>query len=211
MDVNPSDGLDLTPRTGPGSGDGPDTATRRGRRGMMGLRRWVGVAVLVGVVGVGGAVVAQALNDATLFFRNADEAVDQRDELGTSRFRLQGLVVPGSVEAYPGGVEFDVAFNGVVVPVEHSGDPVELFDDDIPVVLEGRWSGTNANAVFLSDRMLVKHDENYVADNSDRVTDAGDGSGKDPAYGPGYAPGDGSGDGSDYGSGDPSPPSAAGT
>jgi cytochrome c-type biogenesis protein CcmE len=186
MDVSSSDGLDLTPRTG--SGDGSGGAHAFGDRAggaAAGLRRWGGGAVLVVVMAVGAVVVVRALDDASLFFRNADEAVDQRPDLGTSRFRLQGLVVPGSVESYPGGVAFDVGFNGVVVPVEHSGDPVELFDDGIPVVLEGRWSGTNANAVYLSDRMLVKHDENYVADNGTRVSDAGDGSGDNPGYGSG--------------------------
>lgn len=168
MAVNePGAPLDLTPRS-----DGAVPARSRRR---WGARRWVGVAVLVVVVAVGGLAVVRALDDATLFFRNADEAVSQRDELGTSRFRLQGLVVPGSVEAYPGGVAFAVAYNGVEVPVEHTGDPVELFDDGIPVVLEGSWSGTSAGAVYVSDRMLVKHDENYVAENSVRIDEAGDG------------------------------------
>jgi cytochrome c-type biogenesis protein CcmE len=85
------------------------------------------------------------------------------------------VVEPGTVQTYPGGVAFDIVFNGVTVPVEHTGDPAELFDDGIPVVLEGAWSGTGPGAVFLSDRMLVKHDENYVADNSGRIDDAGDG------------------------------------
>jgi cytochrome c-type biogenesis protein CcmE len=160
-----TEGLDLTPRTS------ADQAVRRRR----GPGRWIGIAVLVVVVGFASLAVVRALDDATLFFRNADEAVAQRDELGTSRFRLQGLVVPGSVGDYPGGVEFIVGFNGVDVTVEHSGDPVELFGDGIPVVLEGRWSGTGTDAVFLSDRMLVKHDENYTADNGERLDDAGDG------------------------------------
>jgi len=159
--------LDLSPRADAGS----STPTRR----RWSARRWAGAAVLVAVVAIGGFVVVRALDNATLFFRNADEAVAQRDDLGGSRFRLQGLVVPGSVEAYPGGVAFAVAYNGVEVPVEHTGDPVDLFDDGIPVVLEGSWSGTGAGAVFVSDRMLVKHDENYVADNGDRITEAGDG------------------------------------
>lgn len=166
MAVNDPAGLDLTPRPG-------DDATPPRRR--WGARRLLGVLALVVVVGVGGIVVARALDNATLFFRNADEAVAQRGELGTSRFRLQGLVVPGSVESYPGGVAFTIAYNGVEVPVEHTGDPAELFDDGIPVVLEGSWSGTGEGAVYVSDRMLVKHDENYVAENPGRMDAAGDG------------------------------------
>jgi cytochrome c-type biogenesis protein CcmE len=184
MDVNPpnsggsasdGDALNLSPRLSSGEGPAGDAPTRLRRSG--GARRWAGVAVLVLVVAAGAAVVARSLDDATLYFRNADEAVAQQADLVDARFRLQGLVEPGSVEAYPGGVSFKVAYNGVVVDVEHTGDPAELFDDGIPVVLEGRWSGAGAGAVFVSDRMLVKHDENYVDANKVRLDDASDGAG----------------------------------
>ena len=177
-----SDELDLSPRTGPDPGAGP-AGTRPG-----GARRWAGIAVVVGVLAVGAFAVSQALGDATLFFRNADEAVAQRDDLAGERFRLQGLVVPGTIEAYPSGVAFEVTYNGVAVPVEHTGDPEELFQEDVPVVLEGQWSGTSADAVFLSDRMLVRHDENYDAENPERISDADTG-------------GDAGGDGGDEGGG----------
>lgn len=170
MDVNGSDDLDLTPRT---SGDAAGAAA--GRAGSRGGRRWIGVVVLVVVLAIGGFAVASALGDASLYFHNVDEAVDQRDELGTSRFNIQGIVEPGTVEDVPGGVSFRISFNGVEAEVDHTGDPVELFDDDIPVVLEGHWSGTGDDAVFLSDRMLVKHDENYEAENTERLDDAEDG------------------------------------
>ncbi len=153
------DGLDLTPRTAPPVGGG---STDRGRR----------VAVL-GVLGV--LVVAlvfmayQGLNNATVFFRNADEAVAQRAELGDKRFRLQGTVVEGTVQADGTYVRFDVIYNGVEVPVRHLGDPPELFQPNIPVVLEGHWSQTDE--WFESDRILVKHSANYEAKNPDRVKD----------------------------------------
>ena len=40
------------------------------------------------------------------------------------------------------GVTFTVKFNGVEVPVHHEGDPPELFEPGIPVVLEGRWASS---------------------------------------------------------------------
>ena len=49
----------------------------------------------------------------------------------------------------------------------HEGDPPELFQPGIPVVLEGRWSGDH----FASDRIMVKHSEQYKAGNPDRVKD----------------------------------------
>ena len=38
-------------------------------------------------------VAYQALTSASLYFYNADEAVEQKDDLGDKRFRLQGSVV----------------------------------------------------------------------------------------------------------------------
>ena len=141
-DVTVEEG-EATPRT-------PRTRRRRTRR------RWVPLAVLAVVVVGLGTLVYKGLDDATLYFRNADEAVAQRDELGTKRFRLQGTVV-GEPEVDGADVRFDVAYNGVEVAVAHTGTPPDMFRPGIPVVVEGRWSGD----VFASDRILIKHDESY--------------------------------------------------
>ena len=99
---------------------------------------------------------------------NTDEAVEQRADLGDDRFRMQGTVVDGSVEESDGGVRFQVVFDEVVAEVNHRGDPPELFQPDIPVVLEGQWDGET----FASDRILVRHSSEYEADNGDRIDEA---------------------------------------
>lgn len=142
-------GLDLTPR--------PDGTGARPRRA--GGRRWGAIAVLVvlGVVLVG--IVVQA-RGAALFYKNADEAVAQRDELGSTRFRLQGVVEGDPVRGE--GDEpttFTVAYNGVEVKVVHTGSEPALFKAGLPVVVEGRWN--DAGTAFDSDRLLVKHTEDY--------------------------------------------------
>jgi cytochrome c-type biogenesis protein CcmE len=147
--------LDLTPRTEPA----------RRRRGLP------AVAVLVAVVLALGFIAIKALGDASLFFLNADEAVAQRADLGDDRFRLQGTVVEDSVDETDDGVTFQVEFNDVTVDVVHRGDPPELFQPNIPVVLEGNWDGE----VFASDRILVKHSSEYEAENGDRLQDADEG------------------------------------
>lgn len=138
-----------------------------------------GVIVAVLVLAALGFVATKALSDASLFFYNADEAVAKRDELGDKRFRLQGTVQEGTIVATSDGVEFDVAFNGAVVRVHHRGDPPELFAAGEPVVLEGRWDRTVD--VFASDRMLVKHDEEYDEANKDRITEAEQGGSVTPS------------------------------
>ncbi|MDY7099620.1 MAG: cytochrome c maturation protein CcmE [Actinomycetota bacterium] len=141
---------------------------RRSRRPTS-ARAWFAIVGVAAVLVAVGFVVMRGLGDATLFFYNVDEAVAERDELGDQRFRLQGNVVDGSVQETSAGVgvEFLVEYDGVQADVRHVGNPPDLFQPDIPVVLEGRWSGE----IFSSDRILVKHSENYVAENPDRVDD----------------------------------------
>ena len=126
-------------------------------------RLWIaGVVVLAAL----GFLVFQGLGNATLYFRTADEAVAQREQLGDRRFRIEGDVVDGSVRQVGNDVSFMLTKNAVQVPVQHKGDPPELFRPGIPVVLEGRFRGDH----FSSDRIMVRHSETYVAENPERVT-----------------------------------------
>lgn len=152
--------MELTPRTSP---DAPTSSLRRRRS------PWI-YAVLAAVLVALGVVVYQGLTSASLYFYNADEAVAKQVELGDRRFRLQGTVLGDSVRPRADGVDFKVAFGDVSVDVRHVGDPPELFQPGIPVVLEGRWHDSGAR--FDSDTMRVKHSEQYQADNPSRVSDA---------------------------------------
>jgi cytochrome c-type biogenesis protein CcmE len=154
--------VELSPRTAPDAG----AATPRRRRSP-----WAYGALVFVLVGIG-VVAYQALSSASLYYYNADEAVEQREELGDRRFQVQGLV-RDDVETTADGVTFTITFNGVDVPVSHQGDPPELFKPGIPVVLEGRWAPDGE--VFTSDRILVKHTPQYEAENGDRLDDAEDG------------------------------------
>lgn len=148
-----SEELDLSPR--------PTAPPRPPRR-----RPWATVVAVV-LLGAAAFIVYQGLSNATLYFRNADAAVAQREELGDRRFRLQGTVVEGSVDERDGMVAFAVEHSGVNVAVRHAGDPPELFQPGLPVVLEGHWAP--GGDWFESDRMLVKHSSEYKAENPDRV------------------------------------------
>ena len=148
--------MELTPRS-------VETASPRTRR-----RPWAYLALAAIVVALG-LVVFNGLSNATVYFRNADAAVADREDLGTKRFRLQGTVVEDSVVERGTTVEFQVEFAGTTVDVVHTGDPPELFRPGIPVVLEGHWSATTD--AFESDRILVKHTPDYEAENPDRVED----------------------------------------
>ncbi len=166
---------DLSPRH-PLEASGDRAAVRR----QMGRRRKavIGAFVLLLLI-AGGAATIAGLRNATLFFRNADEAIAERVELGDRRFRLQGRVVPASVAVDGGVTTFEVIHNCASVAVRHSVDPPDLFDSPwIPVVLEGRWVPGEVVTVagrdthfFSSDNMLVKHTNEYAAANADRIGD----------------------------------------
>ena len=125
-------------------------------------RAWIAFALIVGALGF---LVFRGLGDATVYFLTADEAVEQRDALGERRFRVEGRVVAGSIRQTQNGVAFRIREGGATVDVTHRGDPPELFQPGIPVVLEGRWDDRR----FASDRILVRHTEEYRAENPDRV------------------------------------------
>lgn len=160
--------MELTPRTGPDSAAGDGTAGRARRSRRLSLPALV---LLVAVIGIGGFVLIQALGNATTFYRNADEAVSQRDSLGTKRFRLQGTVVPGTVVQTGDGVSFEISYNGVPILINHVGDPPEMFKENQAVLLEGHFVEGGSNT-YDSDLMIVKHSEVYKEKQSERLKDA---------------------------------------
>ena len=92
-----------------------------------------------------------------VYFRTTSEAVRDRSEQGSNRFRLMGAVVTGSQQPTNDGVAFEVTDGVERVRVVHHGSPPELFKDGVPVVCEGRWKG----GVFDSDRIMIKHGSDY--------------------------------------------------
>jgi cytochrome c-type biogenesis protein CcmE len=118
-----------------------------------------------------GFLAYKGLGEATTFFRNADEAVAERDSLGDRRFRLQGTVVPGTVDTDGTAVRFEVEYDCVTVPVRHEGSRPPLFKEGLPVVVVGAFvDGTEKD--FASDQIIVSHTNEYKEDEADRLEEA---------------------------------------
>jgi cytochrome c-type biogenesis protein CcmE len=66
-----------------------------------------------------------------------------------------------------------VTFNGVEVPVQHYGDPPEMFKANEAVLLEGHF--VDGADTYRSDLMIVKHSEVYESENEDRLQEADEG------------------------------------
>ena len=76
--------------------------------------------------------------------------------------RLGGMVVPGSVDwdRDKAHVSFRVTDGTTEVAVDVDGNPPQMFKEGIGVVVEGRLGG---DGVFASDRVMVKHSNEYQA------------------------------------------------
>jgi cytochrome c-type biogenesis protein CcmE len=163
-------------------------APQEPRAGRRRSRRWLPALIAVGVV-VAVVVLVWNLLTGALFFYNADEAVAERAELGDDRFTLQGTPVGCSITSGSQGDEvvtaFTVAAGGVMVDVVHRGEPAELFEGGTPVVLDGNWVEGQPGVTgfepladdgwyYSSDRMRVKHDNDYINDDEydDRVAES---------------------------------------
>jgi cytochrome c-type biogenesis protein CcmE len=106
-------------------------------------------------------VLAVVLSNNVVYFRTVSEAVHNRADEGTSRFRLAGGVVDGSVHETAHGLRFEVTDGKNIVTVHHTGDPPDLFKEGAPVVCEGHWASLSKRAPFDSDRILIKHGAAY--------------------------------------------------
>ena len=147
---------DLTPR--------PTETPRRSKR------RVLPMVVLTLAVVAGGVVITQALSTAVDYYCNVDEVgVRSGCDMGR-RLRIQGTVGEGSVVVTTGATLFDIEFNGSSLQVEYAGEPGGIFKECLPVVVHGVFN--EPSGMFLGDRVEVKHTEDYVAVNDDRLQEA---------------------------------------
>ncbi len=141
--------LDLTPSE-------PHKSPLRSKRNLL-----IGLAFAVVAVAIG----AQAISSARVFFLNVDEAVAQRAEFEGEVIRMQGIVLTEPSENST-DFRFALGFNGEQTLVDHIGvEPTELFSCGQSVVVEGEWVGNE----FQSSQVLVKHSEEYLVENAERV------------------------------------------
>lgn len=104
------------------------------------------------------------------YYETVDYALAHRGQLGTSSFRLEGVVVRGSIRASATGATFSISGADCrEVQVVNVSSPPGLFQPGIPVVVVGQFSSATS-ATFDSNQILVKHSATYIAAHPGRVT-----------------------------------------
>lgn len=110
------------------------------------------------VLAVAAGLVLYGLRSSIVFFSTPSMAAEQHIAPG-KRFRLGGLVQPGSLKCGDKTVSFEVADGSAKLPVSFSGSLPDLFREGQGVVAEG---ALDRSGVFKADTVLAKHDETYM-------------------------------------------------
>jgi cytochrome c-type biogenesis protein CcmE len=122
-------------------------------------RRIIIIGGSLAMLTIAAALVLNGLRDSIVFF-STPSMVAEKPVAAGKRFRLGGLVQPGSLHRGDNlAVTFEVADGDAKLPVAYKGILPDLFREGQGVVTEGALDGSG---VFRADTVLAKHDENYM-------------------------------------------------
>jgi cytochrome c-type biogenesis protein CcmE len=121
-------------------------------------RRLTMIGCALAVLAVAAGLVLYGFRSSIVFFSTPSMAAEQHIAPG-QRFRLGGLVQPGSLVCGDKSVTFDVGDNTSRLRVAYAGILPDLFREGQGVVAEG---ALDSSGVFRADTVLAKHDETYM-------------------------------------------------
>ena len=121
------------------------------------------LALVVGIlagVSVAALLAMRAFEDNVMFFFDPSQVATGEAPVD-KRFRLGGMVRPGTVQRTPGSLEMSFIVTDFKrdVPVRYEGVVPDLFRENQGVVAHGRLG---KDGTIVADEILAKHDENYM-------------------------------------------------
>ena len=115
------------------------------------------------------ALLSQGLLHSLNYFDTVDQVFASRAKIGTTAIRLEGVVKPHTITRTSNGASFWMTGTGThEVYVISRGTPPQLFQADVPVVVEGHFT-TSHSTTFDGTQILVKHTATYIAQHPRRV------------------------------------------
>jgi cytochrome c-type biogenesis protein CcmE len=124
-------------------------------------QRMLAVGLAVAGVAIAAGLTLRAFDENMMFFVEISDVI--AGEYPSERnFRIGGLVVDGSVKREEGSLDlhFRVTDMRCELDVSYTGVLPDLFREGQGVVAHGRMGD---EGVFIADKILAKHDENYMA------------------------------------------------
>jgi cytochrome c-type biogenesis protein CcmE len=127
--------------------------------------------IILGLAGLGiaAALVLSAFQKNLVFFFSPTQVIAKEAPVNRT-FRVGGLVEPGTLKRENDGltVRFTVTDTSNSIPVVFKGIIPDLFKEGRGCVAEGR---IGSDGVFYADKVLAKHDENYMPPEAGQAID----------------------------------------
>lgn len=102
-----------------------------------------------------GYLIVTAVSDSTMYYLTVDEALAQGIVESGKQIRMNGEIVPGSIEWNPKEMRLSFAVRGeggAVAPAVYYGPRPDNFTDNAPAILEGRF---DSSGVFQTETLML--------------------------------------------------------
>ncbi len=126
--------------------------------------RLLGIFLLLLIMSGSAWLMLTIFRDNVMYFYTPADVMEQQPP-SDERFRLGGMVVDGSIEERDANaIVFTITDNTHEIDVFYQGLLPALFAEGQGMVAEGYWRDKR----FIADRILAKHDENYMPPSLER-------------------------------------------
>jgi cytochrome c-type biogenesis protein CcmE len=106
--------------------------------------------------------ILRALNSNLLYFKTPTDIFENKNIKIQKKIRLGGMVKKNSISASTNEIKFIITDFKNEIIVSYSGTVPNLFLEEKGVIAEGTLKDRK---YFIADRILAKHDENYMPPN----------------------------------------------
>ena len=103
--------------------------------------------------------ILQSLNSNILYFKSPTDIKNNQDINFKKKIRVGGMVKKNSLIINEQEIKFIITDFNNELKISFSGTVPNLFSEEKGVVAEGKLQD---KSFFIADRMLAKHDENYM-------------------------------------------------
>jgi cytochrome c-type biogenesis protein CcmE len=104
-------------------------------------------------------IILKSLNKNILYFKSPTEIKTSQDIDFSKKIRVGGMVKKNSLIISEEEIKFTITDFKNELKISYSGTVPNLFSEEKGVVAEGKLQD---KTFFIADRILAKHDENYM-------------------------------------------------
>ena len=115
------------------------------------------ITLLVSIVGI--FFILQSLNKNILYFKSPTDIKNDQNINFNKKIRVGGMVKKNSLIIKEEEINFIITDFNNELNISFSGTVPNLFSEEKGVVAEGKLQD---KTFFIADRILAKHDENYM-------------------------------------------------